>query len=173
MSDLRSHYFNLAFSEPPTRQGLSESDPEATEGVRLFRYHLRQEVDEFLRRAESLLAAEGQGPALYFNYIKANSFNSTAKLYNNYYFIGIHDGAIRRMLPLARALAEKPELYKALGYRLSSPPSGELVSETTNTIGISPLNNPSRAPTTRCLSKTPVRICKSSCSSGLPAPLRK
>jgi hypothetical protein len=40
------------------------------------------------------------------------------------------------MLPLARALAEKPELYKALGYRLSSPPSGELVSETTNTISI-------------------------------------
>lgn len=136
MSDLRPHYFNLAFSEPPTRHGLSESDPEAAEDVRLLRYHLRQEVDEFLQRAASDLTVEGQSPAFYFNYIKATSFNSTAKLYNNHYFIGIHDGAIRRMLPLARTLAERPEVYKALGYQLTSPPSNELVTELTNTIAI-------------------------------------
>jgi hypothetical protein len=134
MSDLRSHYFHLAFSEPPAREGLSESDPGAEEDVRLFRYELRQEVDEFLQRAEALLVAEAQGPKFYFNYIRANSFNGTSKLHNNYYFIGIHDGALRRMLPLARALAEKPELYKALGYQFTSDPSDELVSETADAI---------------------------------------
>ncbi len=81
--------------------------------------------------------AEGQNPALYFNFIKATSFNSTAKLHENHYFIGIHDGAIRRMRPLARTLAEKPEFYKALGCTLTSPPSSELIVESTNTIAFS------------------------------------
>jgi hypothetical protein len=130
MSDnLRPRYFHEAFNEPPRREGLSESDPEAADDVRSFRYEVRQEVDEFLRNAQPRLNMEGQSPELYFNYIKAQSFNSSSKLHFGYYFIGIHDGAMRRIVPLARTLAEKPELYTALGFPLTSHPSSQLVAE--------------------------------------------
>jgi hypothetical protein len=115
VSENPSQIFGRAFFDPPEREGLSEIDPDADEDVRRTRRELWNEINAFLQDAQAHLLVHGQPPRLYFDFIRADTFNASSRFYSEIYFIGLHDVAVARISNLAGAIALKAALYQALG----------------------------------------------------------
>lgn len=115
MGDDRSQLFHRAFYQPPKRMGLSESDSNGDKEVRHTRRELWNEINRLFQDAGSRFRVNDRPPRLYFDFIRADTFNASAKFYEGIYHIGLHDVAVRRILDLAAALASKPSLYRSIG----------------------------------------------------------
>jgi hypothetical protein len=115
VADNLSQLFHRAFNEPPKRLGLSTVDPHATSEERCTRRDLWDSINAYFRNQAARFRVEGQPPQLYFDFIRADTFNASSKFYADIYFVGLHDVAVGRIIKLATALAQRSTLYKALG----------------------------------------------------------